>query len=430
MDSFKTIKCPSCSAPLDIKGLGRTSTFGCSYCGAVLDIESEDLKIVSEAKKLISKLKIPLGKRGVFEGVTFELIGHILRTDNFNEFYWSEYLLFNPYHGFRWLSEYNNHWQFVTPLPYVPDFLSTGKYNGHHYRLFNQGISKIYEIVGELYWEAKRGDKAYATDYVSPPLGLSYESSDDEITVSEFYYMPVEEIEKAFNLINKQDRLGGSVGVSLTQPNPHKKSFYAEMLLYGVLLLLLFVFQMKSVSTSLNTTLLSQTFSIVKSDSIDALSDTAGDEAKDIFISPLRVTSKASNIEVKVNADVSNSWLYAELSLSSMDGQFKDEKDIEVSFYFGQDSDGSWYEGSKSNTILFSSVPPGEYQLIVSPLIPKDGAYNSSYPKSFKLTVTQDVPYWGNFIVAFLVLLILPAWKLIRYFNFESRRWAESSISY
>lgn len=428
MDKVKTVTCLSCSAPLNIRGLGRTSTLGCSYCGAIMNIESDELKILSEARRLYAKLKIPLGKRGKFNGITFEVIGHICRTDLGNQFFWSEYLLFNPYHGFRWLSEYNNHWQFVTPLPYLPEIASTHEYKGKSYRLFNQGESKIFDVVGELYWEARRGDTVFASDYICPPHGVSLEEDSEEINASEFQYMTINEIEKAFNLISSSEKLPESIGISLTQPNPYKRGLVLEMFFYGLILFALIGYQIKSVSTCMSKKIVSDTFSIKKNNTSMQSTDPNSEEAIPIFIGPFTLTDKVANLEVKLRSLVDNSWLYAELDLASTDGNFKDEKDIEVSYYHGYDSDGSWYEGSNVNSIMFSSVPPGEYQLMVTPHTPKLEMSPINYPNNFDLKITQDVPYWGNFLVAFLILCIFPAYRIIRNFSFESRRWQESNI--
>ena len=42
------------------------------------------------------------------------------RDEDGETFEWDEYLLFNPYKGFRYLTEYDGHWNFVTPLEAMP----------------------------------------------------------------------------------------------------------------------------------------------------------------------------------------------------------------------------------------------------------------------------------------------------------------------
>ncbi len=39
-------------------------------------------------------------------------MGFVIKRDNAYNFQWREYLLFNPYKGYAFLSEYNGHWNF------------------------------------------------------------------------------------------------------------------------------------------------------------------------------------------------------------------------------------------------------------------------------------------------------------------------------
>ena len=444
MTEVRQISCPSCSAPLDIKGLGRTSTLGCAYCGALINIDTEDLKIISEAKKLLSKPIIKIGSRGKFDGITFEIIGFIYRSDEAREYFWSEYLLFNPYRGFRWLSEYNNHWQFVTPLPYVPEIVSSGEYLGENYRRFSESSSVINEVIGELYWEARRWDKVKTYDFISPPKGLGLEESDDEVTASEFRYIKKEEIEKNFGIESKVFGLVGGlpspVGVSLTEPNPHKKGLAREIIISVVLLAFLLAYQFKSVSFALNRTLLAETYSVVSIENpvapdwtVNMSPDSLTHQGRLIVSAPFKIEDKVSNLQVSISSDLDNSWIYTDLTLASTDGQFVDEKSLEVSYYHGYDSDGSWSEGGTIGSVLFSSVPPGQYEIRVEPEVPARGMkdpkfLDSKNPEKFFLKAKQDVPYWYNFLVVLVGIIFFPIVKIIRFLSFEQRRWAESSL--
>ncbi len=55
-------------------------------------------------------------------GDLFEVIGFMRRAMTVEgvNYEWSEYLLFNPYKGFRWLSEYNGHWNFLKTTTHIP----------------------------------------------------------------------------------------------------------------------------------------------------------------------------------------------------------------------------------------------------------------------------------------------------------------------
>jgi len=92
----------------------------CPQCLTVLDASTGILQMVAHIQEnQRCNPKIPLGTRGKMGGVTWETIGFQTRTvrdDDGSSYSWDEYPLFNPYHGFRYLTEYEGHWNFVTPL--------------------------------------------------------------------------------------------------------------------------------------------------------------------------------------------------------------------------------------------------------------------------------------------------------------------------
>ena len=101
----------------------RTESVVCDACGSVIDLTDENLRIISTFQSKIKyKPLIPLGSRGKVRGDLFEVIGFMRRAMTVEgvNYEWSEYLLFNPYKGFRWLSEYNGHWNFLKTTTHIP----------------------------------------------------------------------------------------------------------------------------------------------------------------------------------------------------------------------------------------------------------------------------------------------------------------------
>ena len=75
---------------------------------------------------------------------------------------WREYLLFNPYKGFRYLTEYNGHWNYVTPLKSVPEVSPrapsrSATYLGEKYR-----ISRPPRLRRRTWWASSRGKCGWA----------------------------------------------------------------------------------------------------------------------------------------------------------------------------------------------------------------------------------------------------------------------------
>jgi hypothetical protein len=139
-----------------------------------------------------------------------------------------------------------------------------------------------------------------------------------------------------------------------------------------------------------------------------------------MFAGPIFVPADA-NVQVNVEAPVSNSWLYLEGALINEETGAVDEFDVEVSFYSGVDSDGSWTEGSRSAARYIPAVPAGRYLLRLAPQWESGKA-----PPNYSLTVRSRVPRFYHFVLAVLALLAWPAGRMWRYFRFETERWSES----
>src|SRR5262245_23764963 len=101
----KSLFCPNCGGPVERRGFGHTLTVVCPQCLSVLDASTPLLQILQKIEDRQRRvLSIPLGTRGRFDGVTWETIGFQARsvTSDGVMYEWEEYLLFNPYHGFRY----------------------------------------------------------------------------------------------------------------------------------------------------------------------------------------------------------------------------------------------------------------------------------------------------------------------------------------
>src|SRR5262249_6414878 len=163
----KSLHCPNCGGPVQLRGFGHALTVVCQQCLTVLDASTPQLTILQKVQeKYRVKPQIPLGQRGKIAGATWEMIGFQTRTvyDEGVAYTWEEYLLFNPYKGFRYITQYDGHWNFVAPLEAQPKRLAlSGRgavaMDGHMFRHFSGAEASTSFVLGEFPWRVKVGEK-------------------------------------------------------------------------------------------------------------------------------------------------------------------------------------------------------------------------------------------------------------------------------
>jgi hypothetical protein len=413
-NQLEEIACVQCSAPLRIRGMGRSAVFGCQYCGSVNGLSGKHLEILSKGEELRELLILPLGSRANFENTQFEVIGCITRSDPTGQYRWDEYLLLNPYRGYRWLVEQNGHWLYVEGDPKLSGFVGPTigytdvSYDGVKYSRFDSGYAKVVRVVGECYWEVKADDTTRTIDYISPPFMLSFEQSGDELVGSKCVYLEADDLKEAFK--DTKLKLPWTNGVAPAQPNPHK----TNSRLIGLTFIVIFF-----ILTFFHSVFLKQSYSkLVYSTNLNNAVSTVNGSAQEIekISTPFEIESGPSNVRVDISAPVSNNWLSVIVSLVNSEGDLVDEKEVEVSYYYGRDSDGSWSEGSDRNSELFEKVPAGKYTISTT------ATTNMTQSPTYTLKVYNRVPYWGNYIFVLVMISVYPLWMWIKSSSFETRR--------
>ncbi|HLH41248.1 MAG TPA: DUF4178 domain-containing protein [Bryobacteraceae bacterium] len=418
----RALNCPNCGAAVALRGFGHTLTVVCPNCLTTLDTSEPEIKIlgqIQEAQRC--DLKIPLGTRGKLAGAEWEAIGFQQRMAVEDSDSWDEYLLFNPYKGFRYLTEYQGHWNFVTPLEPMPERLALGgrpavSFEGKHYKHFSGCEAMTSFVLGEFPWRVQVGEKVICDDFIHPPFVLSSETTRDEITWSRGEYTPADAIWQAFSLPGKPER---PRGIYLNQPSPYegKGSMWPACLL--MLLLLAGLAMFFAVFSRENVVFRnSYYFSTL--------------QPEPSFVTPVfNIDGRASGLQLIVHADVNNNWAYFNFALINDDTGSAYDFGREVSYYHGTDSDGSWTEGGQTSTAYLPSVPPGRYYLRVEPEMDAAGPYRNGTKKynavAYDITIRHDVPNYAWFWIAGILLLIPPAISSLRRRSFEKQRWAQSS---
>jgi hypothetical protein len=388
----------------------QTDTIACGGCGSVLDLSDDNLRVLStfQAKARIEPwMSIPLGARGKLLGDTFEAIGFLRRKVNVEgvDYEWSEHLLFNPYKGFRWLSNYNGHWTFIRTLLERPEGLYVVTYQGRTFKHFQGAMAEVTYVLGEFFWRVRVGEKTFVDDYASPPYLLSRETSENEIVWSLGQYVLPEVVRSAFGL---KAPLPAPVGVYSCQPEPYASIAGPIYRLFGG-------FLAGAVFLQLLMLFLSRNELVYRGDFQYAPSSGEKSFVTDVF----EVPGRTSNVVLRTHANVSNSWIYLNLALIDESSGHAYDFGREISYYFGRDSDGSWSEGKTDDEATLPAIPAGRYYLRIEP-------ENGGDSVSYSIGVYRDVPRWTFFVLAVLALVSVPGYVFWRQRYFEIQRWAES----
>jgi Domain of unknown function (DUF4178) len=416
----KPLACPNCGGPIDFRTFGQSVTVVCPQCTSVLDASNQTLQILQKVQQAQQRRNpvIPLGSRGMFKGAPWEVIGFQTRAvgDDDEIFEWEEYLLFNPYKGYRYLTNYQGHWNYVTPLEPMPVRTGLGSrpvafFDNRSYKHFSGAMATTSFVLGEFPWRVKAGEKVLADDFVSPPLLLSSETTNNEVTWSQGEYTSGAEIWKAFNF---QGPPPAPQGIYLNQPSPYKGTvggIWKTFLLMELLLVVL----------AIAFSLLSKREVVVN----ELHHFSTLDKGEPSFVTaPFELKGRAAPLELTVTTDLSNNSANFNFALiSEQSGQAYDFT-REVNYYSGSDSDGAWTEGSPNQDVTLPAVPPGRYYLRVEPEM--DTSVAQAKTMNYQIVLKHDAPSFIWFIIAGALLIIPPILRTIRAMSFETRRWADS----
>ncbi len=412
--AVRTASCPSCAAPLSLRAPGATTRIVCQYCGSALDPgdggEGSALTLVANHEMKVWKPTLPLGSFGRIRDVPYGIIGAMMRfvAADGEKFFWTEYLLYNPYHGCLWLVEDGgSHWNLVRLCDEVPETgasLSTVTLRSQRFRCFQSGEAHVDRVIGEFTWEVHAGDKSYTSDYIAPPQMLSYEKNGQEIAWSLGVYWPKEAVESTFGI----RPLATPRGIAPHQPNPFGGSgpwgmtFLHAGLIGGLTLLLL----------------VAQTL-LFPSKSMTRLEGTVDCETEQAWVSPSFTVS--SSRDRNLNLDLISTLSPKEASLAVVLVDVDHGRSVVVEM--GK-SKGSTTSPWNANGAVGLSTEGKYLARVEMAKDPSKGGQPCS--GSVKLQVKQAGPWRTPLVLTLFFSLCLPLIHLFASLAFEARRWQES----
>lgn len=419
------LNCPACGAAVELRARGLTMAAVCGSCGGVIDTANPKAQLIQKADEKVRHIRplIEIGTRGRLFGVEYEMIGLLTRFDGAAK--WSEYLLFNPWQGFRWLVTYRGHWSFIDRLLEIPRPLA-GRVrlrDGRVFRHFAAAGTEVVSVLGEFFWKVQRGERSHLNDFVAPPFVLSSEQYPglEEITWSLGEYVEPAVVAAAFGL----PKPIAPTGVYLNQPNPHSERWrslwrLACAFMSGALLLqILFA----SISNERPVTAGHYAYQRPVEPPVGTPAETtaASDAARTIVTPVFQLTGHSQPVTIALRAAVWNTWLGCDFALVNAATNQVFPGAVTAEFYEGTDDGEAWTEGAETAEVRIPAVPPGRYYLTLdTEADPKIAAM------PFDVQVRRGGLFMSNFLLVLAILAAGPAWVFIRRQMFENARWADS----
>ena len=415
-----TLSCPSCGASIVPRAHGWALTVVCDSCSAVLDASDASLRVLQQQERQVRVAPLlTLGSRGTWRGVSWEMIGFQVVTITVDgvDYSWSEYVAFNPYRGFLYLSEYQGHWNVIDKLHTRPQLNEsssrpTATLNGRTYKHFQTAQARTTFALGEFPWALRVGDRVMARDYIAPPYVLSAEATDGETTWSLGTYTASDIIAKAFP---HAASMPSPHGVYANQPNPYDNAAAGIGKRVAAMLAVLVIMLLANMALSQGSVAFSKPYTYVH-----ATEDSAA------FVTPaFELEGRPSSVTVDIATDADNDWAFFSFSLINEATGVARDFSQQVSYYHGNDSDGSWSEGARNESIRVASVPAGRYFLRVAP----EGGESTNSQMHYTMTVRRDAPSFVFYLLAALALLIPAVLVWVQKASFESKRLQESDYA-
>lgn len=427
-----SFNCAQCGSPIQVNAPGQSLTFACRSCSAILQEDSKGNRIITQtSQKSMYKPLFELGAKTDFRGDKWQILGFMVRSDEDEEFFWREYLLFNPYLGYRFLTESDGHWNFMHTTKIVPSVSAQHRrWMGTLYKNYYRGSAKVQFVLGEFYWRIKVGDVVNVQDFIAPPDIISAEIDDSEIVWTAGKYIPPDDIQKSFKLFGP---MPVPIGVAPNQPEKFTK-IRNQMLLHWLgFAVLIFVIQLAFGSGQKKT--LFRTL---------MLRPTTADNV--MRTESFMIEKDKTNIEVTISAALQQNWLEVVGTVVPEDNQGQ-------AFGFQRELARYTYAEAEDNIVqdsadlFFPHLAKGRYHIEFTlsndQVLGKPYGANSNNPMTnqpldqqprwaegtdqLHVSAVENPPLATPLFIAMLLLSVFPIFAILRDFSFENSRWAQSN---
>ena len=172
----KTIRCPSCNAPISLYS-EQSQLVVCESCGENLDCSKEELVALGKLEGEKEAFELSLHQEFRWSNQTYKIIARMILLDRWGD-KTAEYLLFHPFKGVKWLSIYRGEDGLEFSLSEEKHSLAlenpfgmkdNSKVKTGEKTLWlkeSESNMRLLYVDGTLSWLAKVGDSTQVVEYI------------------------------------------------------------------------------------------------------------------------------------------------------------------------------------------------------------------------------------------------------------------------
>jgi len=417
-DALNALNCTTCGSPLPALAGHKAKALVCSYCGSVMD-RHNGYKVLAQYRDMPRPDgPFHLGDAGEILGVHQTVVGvvGVLSRIEGETYYWTNYQLYSPTHGYSWMTWNDGHLTHSRKVRDGTDHSQSNFYPrgafpamGREFKMFESYEAVIHYIEGELTWVPKLNDRVSVIDGIAPPHGFSLTMNNGEIETELQTYLNRQQVLESFGFADDLPRASGVHAIQPFEPGElHTSAAKAAKIFLPIAgIAALLVTLVGGGSTVAQTTIPNMN---------------AGGSVS--FEAPS--TDRLMSVELR--APLRNQWSWYDMTLVHNESGEEIEFGNGLQYYSGRSGGESWSEGSQSATMRFKPPKTGQYILRVANA-PLDKNTSSIDRKQFAANVPLHIEVRQNVFVAryFWFLTVLAAvifgsmWWRARVF--ETARW-------
>lgn len=393
----------------------------CSVCSSEHAVEGGALvlHLQKHARQLTGNLPIPLGSKGRLHAIEWQVVGFARRRIDENSHIWQEYILWNPIHGLRWLSEDRGYWTLDTPMEAAPRLLRVDYTEAvvqgtkRSFYLLNRHYARATMVAGAWPILAGTADPTYHKDFIAPPHGLSEVRVVQDGVAKEIAWRQTQHLERntvleAFGLDTTRLPAPGPIG--RVAPFSWKQAANAMLLV-------------ACIATALMLAVLYGAFQRQQDVSPRCWFGVEGRKdvlpVKGEMTVPLCTLHHAADV-LRIEAayafpnDESLEFEAEGLLVNETTGQT-----YEIDFW----SYRTYQEAGQSNCLYYKNMQPGTYSLVI------DLSYSGDAPCQVFLHTIQSPPDWTTFWIVMVLIWGLYALVSLKETGNEAIRWTIGTAS-